>query len=222
MIMRLSGKFKVHHCNRIFIPTLHCIGIFLLSTASRCGQRYAVYQLELGVLQLRRKSLLGPSPCSNRQLPLWHLNIYKGIKPQVIDKKLGRWSKKYEEQVAWLVPVAKFRFQLYITYWERAVVCGEEERGLVCDVRVSRRLLQRDVRRAQPILYPEQANTHWCLTHTYSATQLYNRLCHIWSVLWGNVQTNIISQYVSSTEHYKHKVTLCIGILDGWSVRLFL
>ena len=43
MIMRLSGKFKVHHCNRIFIPTLHCIGIFLLSTASRCGQRYAVY-----------------------------------------------------------------------------------------------------------------------------------------------------------------------------------
>ena len=45
-------------------------------------------------------------------------------------------------------------------------MCGEEERGLVCDVRVSRRLLQRDVRRAQPILYPEQANTHWCLTHT--------------------------------------------------------
>ena len=70
MIMRLSGKFKVHHCNRIFIPTLHCIGIFLLSTASRCGQRYAVYPLELEVLQLRRKSLLGPSPCSNRQLPL--------------------------------------------------------------------------------------------------------------------------------------------------------
>ena len=35
-------------------------------------------------------------------------------------------------------------------------MCGEEERGLVCDVCVSRRLLQRDVRRAQPILYPDQ------------------------------------------------------------------